>query len=458
MAKTIQSINRKIQRKKAVVVTADQMTRIVREHGPERAAEKVDVVTTGTFGAMCSSGAWLNFGHADPPIKMSKVYLNDVEAYTGVAAVDAYVGATQPSERRGIEYGGAHVIEDLICRKNILVRAQACGTDCYPRKELVTEITLEEINQAIMSNPRNGYQRYNAAANSSDRVLLTYMGKLLPRLGNVTFSGAGELSPLMNDPEFRTIGIGTRIFLAGAQGYITGNGTQHNPRNRFGTLMVQGDLKKMSRDFLRAAVFPGYGCSLYVGLGVPIPILDAALAAATGISDGEIITSVLDYGVPSRARPELKAASYAELKSGSIEINGLRVRTAPLSSFAMAKIVAETLKTWIDEGSFLLTEAVERLPSDGSAAALTQREPRPAPELYPAGPPSLPISPPPPVFRDDRRCVHCGLCLSLCPEGVYSRNEQWHIGADHEVCVQCGNCLNACPVGAIRHAGEGQSV
>jgi uncharacterized protein (DUF39 family) len=57
--------------------------------GPEKAAEKVDVVTTGTFGAMCSSGVWINFGHSDPPFKIAKCWLNDVQGYGGVAAVTA---------------------------------------------------------------------------------------------------------------------------------------------------------------------------------------------------------------------------------------------------------------------------------------------------------------------------------------------------------------------------------
>ncbi|HMK46664.1 MAG TPA: homocysteine biosynthesis protein, partial [Methanocella sp.] len=107
--RTIEEINEKIKEGSVNVVTAEEMTSLVQEIGAESAARQVDVVTTGTFGAMCSTGVFLNFGHSDPPIKMQKVWINDVEAYTGVAAVDAYLGATQLSETRGMEYGGAHV-------------------------------------------------------------------------------------------------------------------------------------------------------------------------------------------------------------------------------------------------------------------------------------------------------------------------------------------------------------
>ena len=447
MSKTIEFINDRIKNKKARVVTADEMTRIVRESGPERAAENVDVVTTGTFGAMCSSGAWLNFGHSDPPIRMSKVFLNDVEAYAGVAAVDAYIGATQASTKEGIEYGGAHVIEDLVSRKPVVLRGFSHGTDCYPRKHIRTELTIDDLNQAVLNNPRNAYQRYNAAVNTSDKTLFTYMGKLLPRCGNVNFSGAGELSPLMNDPEFRTIGIGTKIFLGGGSGHVIGSGTQHSPENGFATLMVQGDLKGMSREFLRAAVYHGYGCTLYVGIGVPIPVLDASVAGSAGIADGDILVSILDYSVPSRRRPALRKVSYAELKSGAVEINGRSVRTAPLSSLRAARRIAGILKGWIESGAFLLSPSAGPLSLTGSAKPMVQKTPRRG-RVSGGGRPVL--SGGDFLARDESVCHDCGACLAVCPSGVFRREEDWKINADVSLCSECLQCEDACPVGAIR--------
>ncbi len=362
--RTIEEINEKIKRGDAVILRADEMTKLVKEEGAEKAAKEVDVVTTGTFGLMCSSGVFMNFGHGDPPIKMQRVWLNDVEAYTGVAAVDAYLGATQLSESLGMEYGGGHVIEDLINKAEIELKSTAYGTDCYPRKEVETVITINDLNQAIMVNPRNAYQKYNAATNTSDRPLFTYMGELLPRLGNVNYSGAGDLSPLSNDPDYETIGTGTRIFLGGTQGYIVGEGTQHSPANGFGTIMAVGNLKNMSSRYVRGATVRGYGTSLFIGLGIPIPILNVGLAEKTGISDEEIVTNVLDYSVPRLKRPVLRQVSYAELKSGKIEIDGKEVRTSPLSSFKMAREVAEELKKWIAQGEFFLSAPAEPLPRE----------------------------------------------------------------------------------------------
>ena len=370
--KSLSEINQRIRDGSVRVVTADQMPDLVDELGPAGAVREVDVVTTGTFGAMCSSGVFLNLGHSDPPIKILKAYLNKVEAYGGVAAVDLFLGATQPSIDRGIEYGGAHVIEDLVSGKRVEVEAEGAGTDCYPQLELETSLRLEDFNQATMVNPRNAYQKYNAATNSSDKTMYTYMGTLLPRYGNIHYSGAGVLSPISNDPNFDYIGVGTRIFLAGAQGYIIGSGTQHNPQNGFSTLMVTGDLKQMSNRYLRAATFHKYGPSLYLGIGIPIPILNERMAKNTAIRDKDILTNIVDYGIQRRDRPTVKVVSYGDLKSGYVEIKGKEVNTSSLSSYYMAEEVANKLKDSILCGEFLLTQPIESLPRVGSARPMKQ--------------------------------------------------------------------------------------
>nr|WP_321352936.1 homocysteine biosynthesis protein [uncultured Methanoregula sp.] len=355
MHKSIEQINERIRDGSARVVTAEEMPAIVAELGEKGALKEVDVVTTGTFGAMCSSGAFLNFGHAEPPIRMERIWLNNVEAYGGLAAVDTYIGATQQSDTLEEEYGGAHVIEDLVAGKSVELRASSRGTDCYPRRTISTDLELQNLNQAIMCNPRNAYQRYNAATNTTDRVLHTYMGMLLPGSGNITYSGAGVLNPISNDPKLRLIGSGVPIFLCGAPGMVVGEGTQHSPAGGFGTLMVTGDLKQMSQDYLRAATMTGYGVTLYVGLGIPLPVLDLEVVRATAVRDEDISVDILDYGAPSRSRPVIRKATYAELRSGSVEINGEEIRTSSLSSFRKARQVAAELKGWVEKGTLQLS-------------------------------------------------------------------------------------------------------
>ena len=374
MRKSIHQINQRIREGNARVVTAEQMPAIVAELGEEGALKEVDVVTTGTFGAMCSSGAFLNFGHAEPPIRMERIWLNDVEAYGGLAAVDAYIGATQQSTTREEQYGGAHVIEDLISGKPVKLRATAYGTDCYPRKEIETYITLESINQAYIFNPRNVYQNYTAATNSSNKTIYTYMGKLMPNFGNITFSSAGQLSPLLNDPYYRTIGIGTRIFIGGGQGYVAWQGTQHNPgKDRLengtpsgpaGTLALIGDMKKMNKNFIRAATFHGYGITMYVGVGIPIPVLDEEMVEFLRVKDEDIYTEIMDYSVQRRNRPSYGKINYKQLRSGSITLKGKKIQTGSFSSYAKALEIANLLKSWITKGHFLMTNFAAPIPMD----------------------------------------------------------------------------------------------
>ncbi len=382
MAKTYEEINEKIRKGKAVVYTAEEVIDLVAEKGAEKAAEEVDVVTTGTFGAMCSSGAFLNFGHSDPPIRMSNILMNDVRGYGGLAAVDTYIGATQDSEHtRG--YGGGHLIEDIIAGKRIQLEAWGAGTDCYVRKSIKTSFTIDELNEAYLYNPRNAYQNYGVATNTSDRTLHTYMGKLLPRMKNATYSSAGQLSPLLNDPHMDTIGIGTRIFLGGGIGYVAWNGTQYNttvperngvPTGGSRTLALIGDMKQMDRKFVRGLDIHGYGTSLAVGVGIPIPILNADVIKRAAISDEDIYANMMDYSITSRSRPALRQYSYAELKRGIIEYEGHGIRVSPLSSYRNARLIANTLKDWIEKGEFELTVPSVKLPEQSAVKPLEIRE------------------------------------------------------------------------------------
>ena len=361
MTKTYEEINAKIKKGEAVVVTAEEMIGIVEEHGVEYAAKEIDVVTTGTFGIMCSSGAFFNFGHADPPIKMEHLWLNDVHLYHGGAAVDAYLGVTRMASPRNYDYGGGHVLEDLLKGKKVRLKATAYGTDCYPRTALDTEIALEDMNQALLFNPRNAYQHYVCAVNASDKTIYTYMGKLLPNLGNATYSGAGELSPLNNDPDYETIGVGTHIFLCGGDGIITGEGTQHCPKSKFGTIMVQGDMKTMSPEYLAGASVKGYGTSCYIGIGVPIPILNERIAKNCAVKDEDIITEIVDYSTGRLNRPELGKVTYAELKSGLVKVKDQEIKVSSMSSLYKARKIAEELKQRIKDGKFLLYKPVRTL-------------------------------------------------------------------------------------------------
>ncbi|MEJ2638237.1 MAG: homocysteine biosynthesis protein [Desulfosarcinaceae bacterium] len=380
--KTYAEINEKIKAGEVVVVTAEEMIDIVDQEGTEGAARQVDVVTTGTFAPMCSSGAFINFGHSVPGIKASKVWLNNVPAYGGIAAVDCYIGATELCEDDPLNrvypgefnYGGGHVIQDLVAGKEVHLVAKGYGTDCYPNKLVKKAVGIGSLPSATLCNPRNGYQNYNCAVNFTKKTIYTYMGTLKPKGGNANYCSAGQLSPLFNDPFYKTVGLGTRIFLGGGVGYVTWPGTQHKPAVErtpggapvfpSGTLMVMGDMKQMDPAWLVGAAIQGYGVSLSVGLGIPIPILNAEMAAYTAVSDEDLFTHVVDYGsdYPRGKSRNYGRVSYAQLKSGGITIEGREIQTVPLSSVVKAREIADILKRWIRAGDFLLGEPQFTLP------------------------------------------------------------------------------------------------
>lgn len=382
MRKTIAEINEKIKKGEAAVVTAEEIIDLVADKGVEAATRSVDVITTGTFGPMCSSGAFINLGHPKPRIKIHRAWLNEVPAYSGIAAVDVYLGAAEVVENDPLNsvfpgefsYGGGHVIEDLVAGRKVRLRAEAYGTDCYPNRHWEAEVGLEDLGEAWLYDPRNSYQNYNVGVNLSERVIYTYMGVLRPRLGNANYCSAGQLSPLLNDPLFRTVGIGTRIFLGGGIGYVAGHGTQHHtdvprlstgaPSRPAGTLAVTGDLRGMSPRYLTGYSMLGYGATLAVGLGIPIPVLDPEVVRAAAVTDDDLVAPVVDYSndYPQGTGNVLGEVTYAELKSGSIRIEGREVATSTLSSYHRAREIAETLKEWITSGRFTLTQPVQLLP------------------------------------------------------------------------------------------------
>ncbi len=382
MTKTYAEINEKISSGKAVVLTAEEVIDYVDKRGLEAVAREVDVVTTATFGPMCSSGCFLNFGHSTPKMRISEAWVADVAAYCGVAAVDVYLGATQlrhndpanmnyPGEFR---YGGGHVIEDLVAGKKLQLFGLSYGTDDYPRREIRTLFDINDLNQAIMTNPRNCYQNYNVAVNTSDKTIYTYLGILKPKMRNMTYCSAGQLAPLLNDPYYETIGVGTSVWLAGARGLVYAQGTQHCsevergengvPVEGAGTLALTGNMKEMLPEFVRGVSMQGYGVSLALGVGIPIPILNTEILRRTTVRDRDIFGCVTDYAVdyPQKTGKVLARYNYEQLRSGQVELDGKKVAVSSISSYNKALKICRLLKAEIEDGKFLLSEPSQRLP------------------------------------------------------------------------------------------------
>jgi uncharacterized protein (DUF39 family) len=378
--RTIAEINDKIICNRAVVMTSEELKARIIEVGVTKTAKEVDVITTGTFEPMESSGAIINLGHTDPPIKIRRCWLDGVPAYSGFGAVDLYLGASCAVEEVDgeeiRERGGGHVIEDLIAGKPVHVRAQGQVTDCYPRATVETTITCDTINQFYLFNPRNLYQNFIVGVNGGDNPLFTYLGPLQPRLSNAVYSNPGAMSPLLNDPDLKFIGIGTRIFFGGGIGYVAWEGTQHFPLQKrlpnhtpigpAATLALIGDAKQMDTRWVRGCYFKSYGPSLMLGVGVPFPVLEEEVVVRCAVQDKDLVAPIVDFSIPRRVRPTFGLVNYAQLKSGRISIDGKTVRVAPLASLFLSRQVAQELKHWIESGKFTLTEPVAPIPMERS--------------------------------------------------------------------------------------------
>lgn len=382
--RAIAEINEKIRAQKAVVCTVAEIKQRVADEGVTAVAKAVDVITTGTFEPMESSGAMINLGHTDPPIKIRQCWIDGVAAYAGFGAVDLYIGATQPTEysQKGEladlddqhDRGGGHVIADLIAGKPLPFRALGQVTDCYPRASFETTISRDTINQFYLFNPRNLHQNFIVGVNGGDRPLYTYLGPLQPRLNNAIYCNPGAIGPLMNDPDLDIVGIGTRIFLGGGVGYVAWEGTQHFPlqkrlpnRTPIGpaaTVALIGDARQMDAKWVRGCYFRSYGPSLMLGIGIPLPVVNESVVAHCAVQDQDLVAPVVDFSIPRRVRPTFGLVSYAQLKSGLLTLDGRKVRAAPLASLYLSQQVAETLKAWIEAGDFELTEAIAPLPRD----------------------------------------------------------------------------------------------
>jgi uncharacterized protein (DUF39 family) len=145
-----------------------------------------------------------------------------------------------------------------------------------------------------------------------------------------------------------------------------------------GTLALTGDMKRMRPKFVRGVSLQGYGVSLALGVGIPIPILNEQVLLRTCVRDRDIVAPVVDY---SRDYPEctgrvITRVSYEQLRSGEIEVEGKRVEVGSLSSYFMALEVANLLADEIRRGEFLMHAPLQRLAADSTMQPLRIRKRR----------------------------------------------------------------------------------
>ena len=344
--RTIAAINEKVECKEAVVMTADELCNCVRA-GKEIGFEDVDVVTSATCGVKSGTYAVLSFKVAerDEFERASKLFLNGVPAFPGpcpnerLGIIDAIVYGTS---RRDENYGGGHLFRDLVANDEIEVVVET-----VEGKKIETTTNLDEIPFARLSSTRNAFRNYNAFVNPEQNEISSIfsVSKFEGAFKGLTFSGCGELNPLEKDPVMDTIGMGTRILMNGAEGFVIGEGTRSSAEkpNLMGIADMHGMLPEYVGGFRTSA-----GPEVWNSWAVPIPILNERVLETAKRLDEEIKLTVLDV----HNRLPVGEITYADVwhdlfvtfdKQKCIECEECQVTSiCPMDAF-MAKEVNEDL-------------------------------------------------------------------------------------------------------------------
>ncbi len=322
--KTIAEINRKIKDGDVTVLTAKELCDAVRS-GKSVSVEDVDVVTTATRGIMSGTLAILSFPVADPGVfsRAEQVFLNGVPANAGpcpnehLGIIDLVVHGTAERDAR---YGGGHLFHDLISGAGIEVAVKAsgtgtdnetgAGTGTETGAEITTTIDIDDIPFARMLTTRSAYRNYNAFVNPGDALSTIFsVADFKGNCSEAVFGGCGEINPLEKDAG--TIGVGTRILLNGAVGYVIGEGTRSTSVRR--NLSLFADMHEMDGSCI-SGFTTSAGPDLINSIAVPIPVMDADVLSRASRIDSEIELPVVDI----RTKKEIGRTDYSQVwRSGS---------------------------------------------------------------------------------------------------------------------------------------------
>lgn len=370
MVGSFSEIRERVAGKEAVVMTAEEISRLV-ESGDSSRLNEVDVVTTATRAVMSGTYAVLSFPVAEPGsfLRARSAWINGIEAEVGpcpnenLGILDLMVFGTAHSRSRP-HYGGGHLFRDLVDGKKTLVEVE---TDSG--RAIQTEVGLEEMPFARLFGSRHAFKNYSAFVNAGSEPVATIFHRLpfAPLCSEATFSGCGLINPIQNDPHLESIGLGSRILMNGAEGYVIGTGTRSSRERP--NLSAFADMHQMDPE-LMGGFITSAGPECICSWAVAIPVISESILAETGRPDRDIPLPVNDVC----SRTAIGVADYGDVWTDV----DLAVEFEPERCISCPSCRAE-----------------EACPM----RALSREAGQPA--------------------RDESLCFHCGLCVSLCPGGVF---------------------------------------
>ncbi|MGB8232774.1 MAG: methanogenesis marker 16 metalloprotein [Methanobacterium sp.] len=314
--RSIEEINHKIKKGNATVLTAEEVSILVRE-GNTPKAEDVDVVTTGTCGIMSGTAAILHVPVANPGSfkKAKNIFLNGVPGFPGpcpnewLGSVDMIVYGTAHSIYDD-NYGGGFLFKDLVAGKEIEVEMESTDGEIIKSKT-----NIDEIGTAQMIGTRMAFKNYNSFTNPSKELVSSIFHAIDmdgPFIG-LSVSGCGQLNPLQNDPLMKTICSGSKVLLNGSEGIVIGQGTRSSDEKP--NLMITADMTKMDPHYL-GGFKTGAGPEIFDSVAAAIPILNDDIMKQTFVQNKDIKLPVADI----RGRHKiLGSTDYGEVWDASDE-------------------------------------------------------------------------------------------------------------------------------------------
>ena len=361
----------RIMQGEAVVITAQEVAELVLSGESSRLSE-VDVVTTATRAVMSGTYAVLSFPVAGPAsfLRAKRVWINGIAAQVGpcpnenLGVLDLVVLGTAHSQSRP-NYGGGHLFRDLVERKIVQVEVE---TD--DGRTLQAKVGLDEMPHARLFGTRHAFKNYSAFVNAGIESANTIFHSrgFTPHCREATFSGCGQINPLKNDPLLESIGIGTRILMNGAEGFVLGTGTRSSKERP--NLSGFADMHKMAAEFMGGfATSAGPEC--ICSWAVPIPVISKTILVEIARLDRDIALPVNDVN----SRTVVGQADYGDV--------------------------------WTD-----VDYEVEFEPQNcsGCNPCLVEKACPMKAVSHVAGR----------VRRSEALCFHCGLCSTICPFSVFS--------------------------------------
>ena len=304
--KTINEIEEKIRNGSAVVYTAAEFKRLIRE-GAEVTAADVDVVTTGTWGVMSGTAAILSVPVAKPGTfeRAERIWANGVPCMPGpcpnerLGIVDMIVSGTAHA---GAGYGGGHLFRDIVEGRGIEVVVEAAD------RSVEATVTLDDFAYARLFTTRTAYKNYTAYVNRQPTRIKTIFSieGLQGPCREASVSGCGEINPLENDPLGLAIGAGTPVLLNGSVGMVTGEGTRSTSERP--NLTVIADMAGMQPRYM-GGFKTSAGPECITSLGAAIPVLDDRQIAGLLVLDEGIPLPVADI----TTRTVLGEGTYADV-------------------------------------------------------------------------------------------------------------------------------------------------